>query len=940
MTKFPQLRVRTEFSFSRLAYGPLPRVAARLKELGCPAAGMVNGGGGTWGHARFERIMLEAGIEPMYGAEFVVKRGEDKPTCWALGVTLPDLYRATSTPPATEEAFAAAKGLVRFCGAALSAPESFDYIDVSPRSPLAQRRALNLHRQTGKPLALVSDNFCPAPEDMDLMRAVCDRTSTGVQWLAGAEELRAAMPLLSDPEFDAAVRGANEVAERLAGARIPKAPLIYFEGDLAALCAEGKANRIALGHIPDWTQEYEDRLKRELDLIKLKKFESYFLMVSDLVRWAKERMLVGPARGSSAGSLVCYVLRITEVDPIFHNLLFERFVDINRNDLPDIDIDFNDKKRDMVFDYLIEKYGRDKVGRLGNINTFKPNSVLMQLGKRLGLPMNDVYSVKNVLLEYASADARYGKGLEDTLQNTVPGRKFAEKYPQAIALASIEGHATHTGVHAAGVIVCNEPMTNFCTVNEEGVAQIDKPDSEYLNMLKIDALGLRTLGIIEDSGCVTADELYALKLNDPEVLRVFNEHKFAGVFQFEGAAQRQISTMIDFKSFKQLDHATALSRPGPLGGGASDNYIRRAAGEQEVTYRAEALAPYLKDTLGIVLYQEQVMAIVRDIGLFSWEKTSSVRKAMSASKGGEYFDSMRKDFIDGANKNGIDEKIASEIWGEIYTFGAWGMNMAHTVSYAIISYWCAWMKRYHPLEYAAATLRNSKDDAQVLDFLREMEAEGIGYIPIDPDLSESNWAAKDGKLVGGLQNAVGFGPAKAAAYIEARNAGTLTEKAKAKLLSSQIKFSDLRPLHTAYGEMYSNPEKFGIRAGTRVKQMSELEDGQESVFIGFLVQKEQRDEHEERRIKRRNGRLFKGNTLFADMMMVDDSTSTPMIVRLDRFQWFEYGEMAMTHSIAGKDCFLIRGTKLRGFSMVKVNKIKCLTQPGMFNKEEKTADAS
>lgn len=927
MGNFPQLRVRTEFSFPRRVYGPLAKVVARLKALGAPAAGIVNAGGGTWGHAKFERLALAEGIQPLFGAEFAFTRGEAKPTAWVLAEDPAELYRFVSTQPSAPEELAAARGLIRFAGAALDDPQTFDYIDVSPLSPLAQRRALDLSRRTGRPIVLISNNFCPGPEDLDLMRAVVDREGIGTQWLAAPEELRAAMTALSDDEFAAAVRSAHEIGERLSGVRLHKAPLISVEGNLRELCDAGKASRLARGHIAKWTEEYETRLERELELIAAKNFESYFLVVSDLVRWAKTKMLVGPARGSSAGSLVCYLIEITEVDPLPHQLLFERFIDVNRSDLPDIDIDFSDTKRDAVFEYLAEKYGRDKVARLGNVNTFKPTSVLAQVTKRLGIPIADYFSVKNVIIEHSSGDSRYGKGLEDTLTLTAPGRKLVERYPVITSLAEIEGHATHTGVHAAGVIVCNEPIVKFCTVNEDGVAQIDKPDSEYLNMLKIDALGLRTLGIIEDAGCVTAEQLYSLKLDDPEVLEVFNERRFAGVFQFEGAAQRSVAADIKFSSFRQLDHVTALARPGPLGGGAAQRYIERAAGREEVTLRHPTMSNYLGDTLGVVLYQEQVMRIVRELGGFSWEQTSTIRKAMSGRKGAEYFDNMRANFIHGAAGRGISESAAGEIWQEIFNFGAWGMNMSHTVSYAIISYWCAWMKRYHPLEYAAATLRSAKDDDQSVEVLRELIASGVEYVAFDPELSEVNWTVKEGRLIGGLQNLVGFGPAKAAAFVEARAAGTLTEKQRAAALAAEVRFKDLWPMHTAYGDIYERPEAHNIRSGTRIEEIADLKDGMVSVIICRLVEKKRRDLNESLLIKRRNGKVARGQTQFVDLRVCDDSSSLPIIARVGHDMWSEIGERLADLAEAGKDCFLIRGKKLKGFPMIDVYKIRCLTRP-------------
>jgi DNA polymerase III alpha subunit len=919
--------VRTEFSFTRKVYGTVKRVIERLQELNSPIGAIVNMGGGAWGHPKFEAAALAAGVEPAFGAEFALTSGDRRPVAWVLAEDVPALNRMVTENPTDESAFAERPGLIRFAGSALSDPELFDYIDVSPRSPLAQARARDLASRTGRKLVLVSDNFCPASADLDLMRIVIDRESTGVQWLANPEELRASFSQFSDQEFAAMVRNAHEVSERIRGTRLRKAPLIQVEGDLHAECAAGKAQRLAKGHIAVWTDEYEARLQREFEQIELKQFQSYFLVVADLVRWAKQRMLVGPARGSSAGSLVCYLLGITEVDPIRHKLLFERFIDLNRTDLPDIDIDFSDTKRDELFTYLAQKYGEGKTARLGNINTFQAASVLAQISKRLAIPQSDVWAVRNVLVNYLSGDSRYGRALEDTFQGTTPGRKFVETYPKVLEFSTIEGHATHTGIHAAGVIVCNEPITNFCAVNaKENVAQIDKADSEYLGLLKIDALGLRTLGIIEDAGCVDSETLYGLTLDDPEVLDVFNKRKFAGIFQFEGPAQRSISNQMTFTSFQQLDHATALARPGPLGGGVSSIYLRRQAGAEPIAYRHPTMERYLQDTLGIVLYQEQVMQIVREIGNFSWEQTSIIRKAMSGRKGQEFFDRMRGDFVTGAKSNGLDEASALAIWNEIFTFGAWGMNRSHTVSYSIISYWCAWMKRYHALEFAAAALRSAQNDAKVLDLLRELHSEGVSYVAFDPELSESNWSVKQGRLIGGLQNVHGIGPKKADALLKKRALG-----APLTVDGAQIKFTDLFPIHTAYGDWYKNPQAHGVRSGTEIVEIADLEDGKEAVIICQMVEKEQCDENEDLRAKKRGGRKMQGQSLFADLKIVDDSISSPITLRIDRFKWHSCGERIMSLAVEGKDCFLVRGVKVQNYPMFKVGKIKCLTNERMFD---------
>lgn len=931
--ELPQLRVRTEFSFRR-TFAPLERVGARLDAMGAPAAGIVDGG--TWGHVRWAQQAAKRAYLPLFGTELTVPQPNGfKPTAWALARDTAAFYRFSTAArrpdadvPALMEEYAA--GLVRFAGAALDDPATFDFIDVNPSSPLLVRRALRLAERTGKPLVLTSDNAYPAPEDYNAFMAICGQDRVTPQHLLTLEELRAALPQLSGNDFDEAVRNTRAVPA-LCATELRKAPMIHMDGDLRALAYAGRDRRLAAGHLKEWTPEYEQRLERELKVIAEKDFESYFLVVADLVNWAKQHMLVGPGRGSSAGSLLCYLIGITEVDPIPHHLLFERFIDVTRDDLPDIDIDFSDTKRDKVFRYLEEKYGSENVARLGNISSLQPRSALAEVCKRLRVPDSDRFDLLNVLIEYSSGDSRYGHSLEDTLTQTETGKKFMEKHPAAMIVREVERHAWHTSVHAAGVAVCNVPVIEYCTVGADGVAQIDKVDAEYLNLLKIDALGLRTLGVIEDAGVVTADELYALELEDPEVLRIFDEKKFCGIFQFEGHAQRSVSAQVAADSFRTLDHVTALARPGPLGGGAANKYIMRKAGREEVTFTHPALEATLADTYGVVLYQEQVMRIVREVGKFSWADTTVIRKGMSGRRGQEFFDRQVGKFIEGAARDGIDEATARAIWQEICTFGAWGMNRAHTCAYAMISYWCAYMKRYHPLEYAAACLRSAKDDEQTLEILRELSAEGVEYVPFDPELSDVNWTAHgtygvDGRIVGGFMNLRGFGPAKSRDAVAARERGGFPPKMWERIQAAEVKFADLYPLHTAYGHIYRNPESVGCRPGSRVVEVKSLPESGDVLMIGRVVKKELRDENETVRLQRRNGRRLNGPTLFADIFVSDDSGG-PVTIRIDRWMFDPMGREAMEHLIPNEDVLLIRGRRIPNFNMVKAQRLRCLTRP-------------
>lgn len=931
----PQLRVRTEFSFKQ-AFGPLKRVAECLQTLGAPAAAIVDGG--TWGHVKWAKELGKVGVAPLFGTELTVAQPDGrKPTAWALAEDTMGFYKFSTAARAKDAdvaaVFAKAHGVIRFAGAALTDPACFDFIDLNPASPMQQRSAYALHKKTRRPLVLTSDNAYPAESDYNAFMAIIDRNKATPQHLLNEAELRASISCLTEPEFKRAIANTRMVAERCATS-LQTAPLIRVDGDLRALAAEGKARRIAKGHI-EWSDVHEARLERELLAIEQKDFQSYFLVVSGLVRWAKQRMLVGPGRGSSAGSLLCYCIDITEVDPLQHGLLFERFIDLTRQDLPDIDIDFNDAKRDACFTYLSETYGPQCVARIGNINTFKPKSVLAEVCKRFGIPDFERFNLVNVLVEYSSGDSRYGKGLEDTLTNTDVGQAFMLRHPKAAVMSQVENHASHTGVHAAGVIVCNVPVSDYCTVGAEGVAQIDKPDAEALNLLKIDVLGLTTLGIIEDANVVTADELYALKLNDPEVFRIFNERKYSALFQFEGNSQRTISAQVAVNDFMTVDHLTALSRPGPLGGGATGKYVARKGGKWEEPEPHERyIAHILEDTFGVVLYQEQVMRIVREIGKFSWEDTTVVRKAMSGRKGKEYFDQQGEKFIAGAARDDIPRGDAKAIWEQICSFGAWGMNKSHTCAYAMISYWCAWMKRYHPIAYAAACLRNAKDDDQTMAILREMAEEGIEYLPFDIERSAVHWQAVDGVLVGGFQNLIGVGPAKARKAVEDRTANKLTKLQREKLLAMPVKFSELYPLRKAYGDMYRNPENYGCRTGSEILTADQLPRDGDVLFLGKLHEKERRDENEVVRVARR-GRKLNGPTIFADLVLRDD-TGTPIICRIGRFDYEPMGRKAVERLITGEDVLLIRGTRVPNFAMIRVTRIKCLNRPEILNETERT----
>jgi DNA polymerase III alpha subunit len=951
---FPQLRVRTGYTF-RDAYGRMPEVFARLKEIGCESAAIVDVN--TWGHVRFEKEAKKHGVTPMFGMEVpIITIGEDgepeafKPRAWILAKDTKAFYNATSkvvqNKGLTSEEFGALTGVIRFPGGALDKLliSDYDYIDINPSSILLAARGVKTARALGIPMVITGYNDMPSSDLERFATAWEVRDSVGMRTIESNAAIWNTLKLvMSRQEYLLAFGNTYEVAAQLKGIQLQKAPIIQLDGDMVALCREGQRSRLARGHIKEWTEEYEQRLLMEIEQIQLKKFDSYFLVVADLVSFAKTQMLVGPARGSSAGSLACYCMGITEVDPIPHGLLFQRFIDVSRADLPDIDIDFADTKRHLVFDYLVEKYGARNVAKLGNINTLQALSVMAQVGKRLGVHINETSSIRNALITYSSGDARYGKGLEDTFAATEPGKSFRDRFPAAAeCMSNLEIHPSHTGVHAAGILVCNEPISDYCTVNAEGVGQIDKPDSEYLNLLKIDALGLRTLGIIEDSGVVTAEELYSLPLNDQSVLDILNDDKMSGIFQFEGEAARATSKGVKFDSFSKIDNITALARPGPLASGMAHRYKARSLGEEPVTYGVPQLEKYLSETYGVFLYQEQVMSVVKEIGQFDWVKTSAIRKAMSGSKGEEYFNTMGEDFVKGAIAQGVPEEPAKKIWKEMVTFGSWGFNKSHSVSYAVVTYWTCWLKRYHKLEFAAACLRAAKDDEQTIAILRELAKEGVTYTALDPDYSDMQWKVADGRLVGGIQNAKGYGPVKALKFVQEREKykqkvadGTVTQKDQAAwnklsetLAKAEVQYADLCEAHTKFGHFYNDPSLAGVTSGKSILEMRTAPRGNprdgDVLIIGKLVKKVISDENEAIRIKKRGGKSYPGQSVFLDMMMVDDSVDTPIRFRIRPEKYLDIGKPIADEGKAG-EWYLIRGWKLSGnMDMFIIKNIKKL----------------
>jgi DNA polymerase III alpha subunit len=864
-----QLRIRTEYTFGR-TYAPIGKIVQRLLALGVTHAGIVDNDS-TWGHVPWYKALKAAGINPMLGVSLTVSEVEDVTTrMWFLArntAGLKELYRLSS------------KAYLQMLPTKFGGVPRLFHSDVIKMSD-------NIYKFAGDILdesLIVSSN---AILDFNKSSRVATAAKTSLlrahPWLRTVEtcdnyysdECDSKVHSFMSYAREATVQQhihevkdsptALEIAAEVTGMKMPIAPMIHADGDLRQICLDG-ANKRGLS----MTQQYKDRLEYELKTIEDKKFTSYFIIVDDMVKYAKRHMLVGPSRGSAAGSLVCYTSGITEIDPIPPGLYFERFIDVNRSDLPDIDLDFPDAKRDMVFQYMAQKYGQDRTCHIGTVAAFKPKSALIQVAKRLGIPPSETAAVKLAIVERGLADARSGMCLMDTFTDTDSGRRFIEQYPEAKYACDIEGHASHTGIHAAGLLICNDCISEYCTVDHNGIAHVDKYSAEYLGLLKIDVLGLRTLTILEDSGVPI--DWYNLPLNDKRTFDLFNRKSFCGIFQFDGDAMKSVADKIDFQSIVQIDAVTALARPGPFGSGVAAKYLERAGGAPYK--RSNPLVEKLmQHTFGLPLYQEDTLAIVRIIGGFSWEDTSFVRRAISKRQGIEFFQKFFPAFLEGAKRNGLSELEAREIWDSINAMGSWQMNKAHTYSYAVISYWTAYLKANHPLEFTASTLRHAKDEDSSLELLREFSREGYKFVYFDPLLSAENWSVKNGMLYGGVMSLKGYGPSKAAKFIEKRNAGTLTKAEIETALAAESPYKDIFPFKKLFGHIYSDP-KSNMIAG-RVSYISELENiphRAERCFIGTVIHKNPRNMNEGVYVKRRNGVIATGQTDFLDIRLRDDT---------------------------------------------------------------------
>jgi DNA polymerase-3 subunit alpha len=540
-----------------------------------------------------------------------------------------------------------------------------------------------------------------------------------------------------------------------------------------------EARKGLIKRFPDGaSEEAEKRLEYELDIIKQTGFANYFLITADFVNWAKEQDIpVGPGRGSAAGCLVSYCLGITNINPLKYDLIFERFLNPERVSPPDIDIDFSDDRREEVIKYVRDKYGADSVCRIITFGTMATRSSVRDVARAMGLTYLEADKIAKLIPENVK-DNSITKSM-----NEVPElKRLVQSDPRFIELmenaAIIEGSVRHVGTHAAGVVICPGPTVDFIPVckqsdDNEVYTQYDMNWIDALGLLKMDFLGLQTLQELDlalkalKRGGIDIDfDDKDAQLDDPETFKLFGDGDTIGVFQFESGGMRKNLVKLKPERLEDLIAMNALYRPGPMAN--IPDFIDRKHGQKKLTYLHPLLEPILKDTYGVIVYQEQVIRIATDLGGFSLGKADNLRKAMG-KKIPELMKSFGEEFTNGCISNGIDKKTAEAIYALMAQFAEYGFVKAHSAGYAVIAYQCAYLKSHYPAEYLAAclTVRSQRSD-QVMKLLAECRSHYIPILPPDINESDNGFVATTEGIRFGMAAVKNVGEAAVKAILAAR----------------------------------------------------------------------------------------------------------------------------------------------------------------------------
>ena len=553
----------------------------------------------------------------------------------------------------------------------------------------------------------------------------------------------------------------------------------YFE----KIAREGFAHRrvklealSAGGSLKHSISEYEDRLNSEIAMIRQMKFSSYFLIVWDLYRYAREQAIpVGPGRGSVAGSLVAYSMAITDVDPLEYDLFFERFLNPERVSAPDIDMDFCMNRRGEMIEYTAKKYGRDNICQIITFGTMAARGVIKDVGRALNIPYGEVDKIAKLIPDELNITLDRALKEEPRLNEEIATNPATARLFEIAR--RLEGLSRHPSIHAAGIVITPEPLIELVplakTTKDEITTQYSMKELESIGVLKMDYLALTTLTVIDDTMRRVRDEvgvdvnLMSLSLTDQDIYRLFAEGRTNGIFQFESGGMKEELRRLKPTQFEDLIALNALYRPGPMS--MIPDFIERRHGKVDVKYPHPMLEEILKETCGVIVYQEQVMQIGSKMGGFSLGQSDILRKAMG-KKQKEVMDAYRPKFVDGAKDKGVPQKIAEQVFALMEKFAEYGFNKSHATAYALLAYQTAWLKVNHPVQFMTALLSSEIGNTdKIVMYLAECRDMGISVLP--PDINESmvRFHSTGGNIRFGLLAVRNVGEAAIGSVIECRN---------------------------------------------------------------------------------------------------------------------------------------------------------------------------
>lgn len=935
--------MRTAYSF-KTSSGTTEDYIERLKQIGWKNAPIIDTAS-TFGFVSWRDATAKEGMKPVFGIEIAVtdmiqrkKPIVDYFQFIAIDSVAP-LFRlldlATSQfryePMITYKQLAELDGVIKVSG---YRPQ-FDHIEPSENlfiglSVATPKGVIKRAVEKGFSFLARQENRFPKKGQEAVYEAVCGikaSIQSYPQYVLSDDEYKTYLMNRTDEYIIDSALSNRDNAYDSSNANLPEGNLISIPQNksLRELCEDG-AQKIG---IDISSGAYKERLDYELSIIEARKFEDYFFLVGDLMRHTREQKLCGAGRGSSAGSLVCLFLGITTVDPLKFNLIFERFLSMDRvGELPDCDLDLSNEGRQFAFDYLRSKYGQNHVAQIGSTSLFKEKKIFGDLGKTFKIPKYECDAILVGVEDYAQGDKAGAKAAIKNIFKSDKGQRFIEKYPEMELATSLAAHPSHATRHAAGVIVTERPITDYLGYDHklEGL-HANKEDVEALGHCKIDLLALTQLSVFEralELAGLPLSTFDSMSYEDEKVFAVLNDGKFSGVSQFQGYALKNLTKQVKVTEFEDLVALTSLARPGPLDSGGAARWVDCKNGRATPQYIHPDLEPLLFETKGSVVFQEQTMRIVREIGGLDWPSVTKFRRAISKSKGYEALREFEVVFAEGARSRGWTEEQINKLWDELVTFGKYGFPRAHAVAYAINSYQSMWLKAYYPKEYAAATLQFQSDIEKQKEILREMAEEGVSYVAYDPELSSDKWTVVNGNLIGPLQNIKGIATKTVMTILGCRARGEpLPDSLKKKLANATTSLDSLSPIRDRIQTL--NWKAHTIGKVTRLDQAKPGEGWDEFQVIGLVTKAEEQSENDERKVADRISRgqigRLEGDPKSIQVRLKSDEVSD-FLCKVTTKQLDKHRDYVLNNLEVGKSLVVVRGKFPPSIPCLLINEIE------------------